>query len=224
MRRVVVLRPELGATKTVSEARQRGLDAVAIPLFEVEPIAWEVPTIDQFEALLLTSANAIHYGGAGLEALKCLPAYAVGSATAEAAREVGSDVVLAGDSGVDEILGKIDPGVKLLHLCGEHRRPPANPLQAITPITVYRSRERPSPDLSHAEGTVVLVHSPRAAAVFRKMLTAANLNRASIAIAAISPAAAEAAGGGWKSVEVAERPSDDALLALAERLCNKPAT
>jgi uroporphyrinogen-III synthase len=42
----------------------------------------------------------------------------------------------------------------------------------------------------------------------------------SIAIAAISRAAADAAGEGWKSVAVADEPSDDALLALAARLCN----
>ena len=54
MRRLVVLRPEPGASDTVRKARQRGLDAVAIPLFEVEPIAWEMPDIDQFAALLGT--------------------------------------------------------------------------------------------------------------------------------------------------------------------------
>jgi uroporphyrinogen-III synthase len=153
-----------------------------------------------------------------------LPVYAVGAATAEAAREAGFDIAMAGDSGVDELLSKIDRGMKLLHICGEHRRTPADPLQAIRPITVYRSRERLSPEISAAEGAVVLVHSPRAATVFRKMLDAANFNCASVAVAAISPAAADAAGSGWESVDVAECPSDDALLALAERLCNKLGT
>jgi uroporphyrinogen-III synthase len=40
---------------------------------------------------------------------------------------------------------------------------------------------------------------------------------------AISDAAAEAAGRGWEAVEVADQPNDEALLALAARLCNKPA-
>jgi uroporphyrinogen-III synthase len=47
-------------------------------------------------------------------------------------------------------------------------------------------------------------------------------DRGSIAITAIGHDAAEAAGHGWQSVETAERPTDDALLALAARLCNKP--
>jgi uroporphyrinogen-III synthase len=221
MRRLVVLRPEPGASETVRKARQRGLDAIPLSLFEVEPVAWDVPDISRFDALLLTSAHALLHGGAGIDALKSLPVYAVGAATTDTARAAGFEIATTGDCGVDELLSKTSPGVKLLHVCGEHRRAPANPLQAITSITVYRSRERPSPDLRPAEGAVVLVHSPRAAAVFRKMLDAANLNRASVAIAAISTTAAEAAAGGWKSVNVAERPSDDALLALAERLCNK---
>jgi uroporphyrinogen-III synthase len=39
-------------------------------------------------------------------------------------------------------------------------------------------------------------------------------------IAAISAAAAEAVGDGWNEVAIAERPTDEALLALAARLCN----
>jgi uroporphyrinogen-III synthase len=30
-------------------------------------------------------------------------------------------------------------------------------------------------------------------------------------------------GEGWEKVETADRPTDEALLALAARLCNKPA-
>ena len=38
MTRVVVLRPEPGASETVARAAERGLDAVAIPLFRIEPL------------------------------------------------------------------------------------------------------------------------------------------------------------------------------------------
>ena len=33
---------------------------------------------------------------------------------------------------------------------------------------------------------------------------------------------ADAVGGGWRAVETADQPSDEALLALAASLCNKP--
>jgi uroporphyrinogen-III synthase len=69
-----------------------------------------------------------------------------------------------------------------------------------------------------ASGNVALIHSPRAARRFAELVT----DRSSIAIAAISPAAAEGIGSGWKSVAIADQPSDEALLALAATLCNKP--
>src|SRR5256885_1312038 len=124
MKRLVVLRPEPGASETVRKARQRGFDAVPLSLFEVEPVAWEVPDISRFDALLLTSAQAVFQGGAGLNALKSLPVYAVGAATAEAARDAGFEIATTGDRGVDDLLSKTSPRVKLLHVCGEHRRAP----------------------------------------------------------------------------------------------------
>ena len=65
----------------------------------------------------------------------------------------------------------------------------------------------------------MLVHSPRAGERLAHLLT----RRADTAIAAISAAAAAAAGSGWEQVAVADQPTDEALLALAARLCNKTA-
>jgi uroporphyrinogen-III synthase len=45
--------------------------------------------------------------------------------------------------------------------------------------------------------------------------------RGATAIAAISDAAADAAGPGWSEIHIAAEPGDDALLALAARLCNR---
>jgi uroporphyrinogen-III synthase len=100
---------------------------------------------------------------------------------------------------------------------------PANARQEIASVVVYRSDESPVADLSAATGAVALVHSPRAGARFARLVDDAGLDRGAIAVATISPAAAAAMGDGWQAVEVAGLPSDDALLALAERLCNKPA-
>ena len=219
MRRLLVLRPEPGATATVERARKLGLDALSVPLFEIEPVAWEAPEPAAFDGLLLTSANAVRFGGEGLHALRGLPVHAVGEATAEAARALGFDIASAGESGVDRLLDSIDPDLRLLHLCGADRHEAASPRQAITATVVYRSKPVESPDLSAAGGSVALLHSPRAAERFAQLVQ----QRASIAVAAISPSAAQAAGDGWEAVESANAPTDDALLALAARLCNKPA-
>ena len=222
MRRVVVLRPEPGASATGQRARERGLDPIVLPLFEVEPVAWQGPDPHGFDGLLLTSANAVRMGGDQLKALRGLPVHAVGEATAKAAREAGFDIASTGNAGIDRLLGSIGPNLKLLHLCGEHRRMPQVARQTIEPIPVYRSNERRGVDVRQAKNSVVLVHSPRAGMRFAALVDQAGCERNSIAIAAISDAAAETTGEGWAQIEVAEAPSEDALLALAARLCNKP--
>ena len=223
MRRVLVLRPEPGASATVERARQLGLEAEALPLFAVEPVEWAAPDPVTFDALLLTSANAVRHGGDELRRLRGLPVHAVGEATAAAAREAGFDLASSGDAGVERLLASIEPDQRLLHLSGEDRIDPAAARQSITRVTVYRSHALESPDLSGAGGSVALIHSPRAARRFSELVSDNGVVRRSIAIAAISPAAADAAGSGWESVEAADRPADDALLALAARLCNNPA-
>jgi uroporphyrinogen-III synthase len=217
MKRVLVLRPEPGASTTVERACRLGLDAVSVPLFEVEPVGWSAdPT--GFDGLLLTSANAVRCGGKGLERLRGLQAYAVGEATARTAHDAGFDVVATGNSDVAGLLSSLPHGLKLLHLCGADRHQPERTPQEITPVIVYRSRLIDVPDLSSASDCVALIHSPRAGRRFAQLVD----DRASIAIAAISAAAADACGTGWLSLDVADDPSDNALLALAASLCNKP--
>lgn len=218
MRRLLVLRPEPGATATVERARKRGLEAFAVPLFEIEPVEWDAPDPAGFDGLLLTSANAVRLSGEKLKALRVLPVYAVGEATAEAARQAGFSIAAVGEADVERLLGSIDHNLRLVHPCGEDRRMPAAPDQQITPVTVYRAKPVEAPELRHMEGAVALIHSPRAARRFAELIG----NRGSISIAAISAAAAEAAGDGWETVEIAAASNGDALLALAARLCNKP--
>jgi uroporphyrinogen-III synthase len=215
MRGAIVLRPEPGARATVERARALGLDAVAVPLFEVEPIEWTAPHPRDFDGLLLTSANALRHGGAQLRALRGLKVYAVGDATADAARRAGFDIAATGEAGVERLLGSIDVELKLLHLSGENRHK-TDTHPSVTAVAVYRARPVERPDLSSAGGRVALIHSPRAGRRFAELIE----DRGSIALAAISSAAAEAVGTGWESVQSAERPSDEALLALTARLCN----
>ncbi len=217
MRRLLVLRPEPGASATRAKAREMGLEAVAAPLFAVEALSWEAPDPASFDGLLLTSANAVRHAGDGLSKLRGLPVHAVGEATADAARDAGFDIAAAGDAGVERLLGSIEADLRLLHLCGEDRHEPEGP-QEITTIPVYRAKAVDTPDLSAAHGAVALIHSPRAGRRLAELVE----DRSNIAVAAISRAAADAVGPGWQSVDVAEQPSDDAVLALAARLCNKP--
>ena len=81
---LLVLRPEPGASATAARIAARGVDAVVSPLFEVRPLPWEAPPPEDFDALLLTSAQAARHGGTALGQYHSLPLYAVGAATAAA--------------------------------------------------------------------------------------------------------------------------------------------
>lgn len=217
MRKIVILRPEPGASETSERAAEQGLSAIKLPLFKIEPIAWTPPDVAGFDGLLVTSANAIQVAGEGLDQLKSLPVYAVGPATAEAAREAGLDVAKVGPARVAGLLRGIDPDLRLLHLAGEERIDPRRVWQKITVLPVYRATAIEGVDPGPLERSVVLVHSPRAGG----RLAEIALDRSTIAVAAISPAAAEACGEGWEEVASAATPADLPLLALAARLCEK---
>ena len=164
----------------------------------------------------------IRHGGGEVERLTSLPAYCVGEATAAAAREAGFTVAGTGEGGVDSLLATVPSGTRLLHLSGADRQAPAETGHSIHAIPVYRSVEiDPGNALAGIEGAVVAVHSPRAASVVARRAAELGLGRETVAIAAISEAAAKAAGRGWDTVEVAEHPTDSALLSLAARLCDK---
>ena len=89
MRPVIILRPEPGASETAARARKLGLQPRLCPLFEARPVSWDAPPPERFDALLMTSAQAARLGGSQLVRYQALPAYAVGSATAQAMAEHG---------------------------------------------------------------------------------------------------------------------------------------
>jgi uroporphyrinogen-III synthase len=218
MRRLFVFRPEPAALQTLRTAQGLGLDAVSIPLFELQPIDWTIPDANDFDAILLTSANTVRMAGEGLAALRALPVHAVGEGTAVAARVTGFGVATVGNGGIDELLAEVPPDARLLHLCGEDRREPMTAGRSITSVAVYRANEKADvPGLRALEGQAAVIHSPRAAHRLAELVSSDA--RSTIRLAAISKAAAEAAGGGWQEVRTSPVPRDTELLALAARLC-----
>ena len=212
MKTLVLLRPEPGLGASADAARALGLSVIECPLFDVRPLAWSAPPAERFDALLLTSANAVRHGGAGLDAYCLLPVLAVGEATAAAAREAGFKVEHVGEGGVADLLATVAPERRLLHLSGEHV---CGSDRAITRVAIYAAVEIADATLPPLTGAVIAVHSPRAG---HRLAELAN-DRGGATIAAISPAAAAACGAGWAYVEVAPMPDDSSLLALAARLC-----
>lgn len=215
MRKLLLLRPEPGLSASRERARALGLETITCPLFRIEPVAWAAPDPTAFDGLLLTSANAVRVGGPDLRRFRQLPVYAVGAATAEAAREAGFEVEVIGATNVADLLDSLPPTLRLLHLAGQDRRDlPGGHL--VTQVIVYRSAAIEDPGLPPLKGLVVAVHSPRAGARIAELAE----KRSETAIAAISEAAAAACGQGWERVEAAAEPNDPSLLALAARLCH----
>jgi uroporphyrinogen-III synthase len=209
----MLLRPEPGLSASADRAGALGIEVICCPLFRVEPTRWGVPDPAGFDALLLTSANAARHAGPGLERLMQLPVHAVGRSTAEAARIAGLRVESIGDSNVEALLTRLPKNLRLLHLAGEDHKETAG--LRIDRRIVYRAAAVPDPGLPPLDGLVVAVHSPRAGARLAELAT----DRRGTRIAAISEAAAEACGTGWEKVEIAAKPDDNSLLALAAMLC-----
>jgi uroporphyrinogen-III synthase len=220
--KILILRPEPGAEETAARARELGLEPVVAPLFIVRPLAWTPPGPAGFDAVLLTSANAARLAGGGMTPFLELSCYAVGERTAAAAREAGFTKVREGPANGAALLQIIAAeGMRsAFHPCGREHLPWPDADVAVTSIPVYAAdaidRLPENAMEAIAADALVLLHSPRAASVFSSII---GPSRSSIRIAAISRAAAEAAGEGWHSRDHPEAPRDQALLELAAKLC-----
>lgn len=211
-----VLRPEPGNTATMKRVQAQGLRAIPLPLFEIRPLDWAAPAPAEYDALLLTSANAVRFGGPGLEALRHLPVLAVGARTAEISRVAGFDVMAVGDFDATSLLASDHGFTRMLHLGGRDRSIGAGGAIARA-IAIYTSEAVPiaAGQLDSLEGSVALLHSARAAARLGALIDGDGRARSSIAIAAFSPTIASAAGKGWAWTVTAAAPNDAALIDAA---------
>ncbi len=220
-RAALILRPEPGNSATAVRAAAAGLAVIRLPLFEVVALPW-APPAETFDALLLTSANAVRHAGAGLAALSHLPVVAVGAGTAAAARAAGLTVAAVGDGDATAALALAHRHGwrNLVRLTGRER----TEIAGVVDVEVYAARTlSPSAEsLRAVDGTVALLHSARAAALFRRLLDRERVPVETIGIAAISEGVAAAAGTGWHTLVVAEQPSDAALIAAACTLAIDP--
>jgi len=220
-RPIAVLRPEPGNGATAAAIEAAGRTAIRLPLFAAGPVPWRAPDPAAFDALLLTSANALRHGGPQLGALRGLPVHAVGSATAEAARHAGFAIASAGrEDGAALLAAAAAAGVRrALLLGGRTRMLEAGGIIARA-ITVYASEPLAiAPEqAARLHGAIALVQSARAGARLAELV--APEHRATIGIAAISARAAAAAGPGWRRVEIAADVQVDTLIALALQLAD----
>lgn len=133
-RRVLVTRPEPGASETAARLDEAGFQPLVLPLTKTAPLApADIPDLAVFDAVAVTSSSALRHAPPDLLArLAGKRGYAVGPRTAEAFDGTGMTVAdtAAGDaeSLAALIIASENRGARILHLCGRVRRANFAPL------------------------------------------------------------------------------------------------
>ena len=181
--RVWVTRSEPGAAATAGRLACAGHEALIAPVLEVVRLQSCLPTGLAPAALAFTSANAVRAwiaAGGGHDA----PAFVVGDATAEVAREAGFAAVRSADGDVAALaalLAADPPRGPLLHPCAAERagdlaKALADAGVEVRILPLYRTHAIPmlpsTVDAALAGGAIdaVLLHSPKAARVLASLL------------------------------------------------------
>jgi uroporphyrinogen-III synthase len=225
---LLALRPEPGLAATLEKARAMGLAITPCALSEIRALDWDCPDLARYDGLLIGSANAILHGGASLAQFIDKPVYAVGGATAAAARAAGFTVAMTGSGGLQGVLDAIAAPCHLLRIAGEEHVPLTPPAGvSFDEVIAYRSVTLPldpAAGLLASGEALVLLHSAATAAHFAAECDRLGLARAKISLAALGPRIAAAAGEGWRAVHTAPRPDEATLLAMARDVCHNLAS
>jgi uroporphyrinogen-III synthase len=224
---VLTIRPQPGCSETVAAGKAAGLLIEAYPLFEIWPIEWDAPRPEAIGGLLLGSANALRHGGEALEAFRAKPVHAVGEATAREAEALGFAVASTGRGGLQALVDRLSPPLRLLRITGADHVPLTLPTGIeIETQVAYQSVPFALPDLLArrlAGGAIVLLHSAAAARHFASECDRLAVPRRAVCLAALGSRIGSAAGEGWREVRSAPEPREASLLALAREMCHDPA-
>ncbi|MEM6828828.1 MAG: uroporphyrinogen-III synthase [Pseudomonadota bacterium] len=224
---ILAIRPEPGLSATLAMGRRMGLNMQGFALSRVAPVAWELPPLDRFDALLIGSANAMRMGGDNLAKLTHLPVHAVGEATAQEARAAGFEVTRQGKGGLQSVIDAVTPPIRYLRLVGNEYVDLSLPEGvSFEPIQVYEVEPHPFDETAEKwlqNEVIVLLHSAAMTRQFMAECDRLGVDRSRISLAAMGPRIAEPAqaedAGGWRAIHISQEPSDEALLALARELC-----
>lgn len=180
--RIWITRAQPGAEATAERVRALGHDAVVAPLLAVRSLPDVAVDLTGVAALAFTSANGVR-AFADASAERGLKVFAVGAATAQAARAAGFRSVLSADGDVEALAEGI--AVRRGELRGVVLHPgaaePAGDLAGALEKHGVEARrlvlyETAAVSLNSAEAEAlarsdaVLLHSPRAAQVLAKVL------------------------------------------------------
>ena len=229
--RLLLTRPEADADLPARRLRAAGHQVLVEPMMDIVFTEPQAPDLAGVQGLVFTSANGVR-AFCRQTGDRTRAVYAVGPATAAAARDAGFSEVRQADGDVaalaECIAARADPSAgALLHVAGSHVAGDLAGRLAASGFTLARAvlyEARAREVLSTAARAAlreglggVLFFSPRTARLFTALLVRFGFESAVRKTAAycLSPAVAEAASGlPWARIETAPAPETDALLAL----------
>jgi uroporphyrinogen-III synthase len=221
--RLWVTRARPGADATAARLTAMGFTPVVAPVLEIRAKRGAAIDLKGVDALAFTSAAGVS-AFASLREVRALAVFAVGDATAEAARAAGfTDVRSAGGDALAlvETIAAADPLPK--RVLNPTAAEPAADLTArllergvsARSVAVYESWEAdaapPPPDL-HG----LLIHSAKAGQAVARRLSGRDVSAMDVYAISLA-AAAPLAGLGFRRIGVAAAPNEAALLDLLER-------
>ncbi|MET0359370.1 MAG: uroporphyrinogen-III synthase [Pararhizobium sp.] len=232
--RVLVTRPETTADTTLRRLALAGHETLLLPLSEAEhlPIRATALAVSSVVATSAEAFRALRQSSDALPSLTRLPVYCVGSATAEAAVDLGFSQVRVGPgdaAGLAELILRDRSGGEtglLLYLAGTPRLPELETRMTVAGVPlqvrlVYRMRPvvralgEYSARVKAFDPDAVLFYSREAARQFFSEIAPAMLAD-TVRILCLGPRIADAVPPGCRHVEIAPRPDEDALLALID--------
>jgi len=228
--RVLITRPRQDAEAVARLLRDRGVESLIEPLLVVTNLALSDFPLDGVQAVLLTSANGAR-ALAQATTRRDVTVLAVGAATATAARDTGFAEVEAAGGDVEALGGlagaRLNPhGGPLVHVCGSAVAGDLAGYLGAAGFNVRRAvlyEAKPVSELSPPaaaalrDGTIdaVLLFSPRTAASFVRLARESSVALTRVRALCLSRTVADqATAAPWRSIEVAARPDQDALLDL----------
>jgi uroporphyrinogen-III synthase len=230
--RVLIVRPQLGAAHTGKRLEELGFEPVILPLTEVRPVSARLPADLAFDAVAVSSANALrHADPALLQALAGLAVFAVGPRTAEAAADAGFATPTAGPGNGEALASlmarHLPPGARIAYLCGCARAASFEQALAAAGVTAFPIETYDTVMLDHADeeleaklGTepfgAVLLHSRIGAEQFSKLADRSAVSRlfSRSVLICISERVALPLARFDGRVLVAAAPNEEAMLAL----------
>ncbi|MZR29669.1 uroporphyrinogen-III synthase [Sneathiella litorea] len=230
--KILITRPEPDGSRLARILKKMGHETRLAPMMHIETFRGKQVDITGAQALLVTSANGARALGPALKS-RDIKVLAVGAATAEAVRHEGFTDVAAADGDVNSLAAKViadcqPENGRLIHVAGSEVAGDLSGMLSekgfqcerivlyealpVTSLDAKIVREIKSGDLP-----VVLFYSPRTAAIFVDLVTAAGLaqHMKNITAYCLSQAVARKLETlSFAGIHVAATPDQENLLAL----------